>query len=85
MKHTQESLPEVKLILGEPFAVKGGSAISDKWKDKFPPYQRMVKKIAMDFNTAFVPYQMVFDEALEKAPVSHWCPDGCTLPWPVPS
>ena len=76
LNRTQEAIPEIRMILGEPFAVKGGSAITDAWNDNFPPYQKAVKEIADDFNAAFIPYQKVFDEALEKAPVSHWCPDG---------
>ena len=76
LNRTFESIPDLKLILGEPFAVKGGRAITEAWKDKFPPYQEIVRQIANDFNAPLVPYQKVFDEALELAPVSHWCPDG---------
>ena len=75
LKRTQDQIPDIKILLGEPFAVTGGSAITSEWKD-FPPYQRIIKEIATDFNASFVPYQRVFDEALEKAPASHWCPDG---------
>ncbi len=73
---TLEVLPEIKIMLGEPFAVSGGTAISATWKDKFPPYQQAVRQIATDFKATFVPYQKVFDTALERAPASHWCPDG---------
>ena len=76
LQRTFESIPDLKLILGEPFAVKGGRAITEAWKDKFPPYQEIVQQIAEDFKAPLVPYQKVFDEALEVAPVSHWCPDG---------
>ena len=76
LERTQKEVPGVKIILGEPFAVSGGRAITPDWKDAFPPYQQMVKEIASDFNAAFIPYQKVFDEAIGKAPVSHWCPDG---------
>ncbi|GJM28356.1 MAG: lipase [Cyclobacteriaceae bacterium] len=73
---TKEQLPDIKIILGEPFAVKGGSAITAEWSQGFRPYQNVVKEISDDLGTAFVPYQQVFDEALEKAPADHWCPDG---------
>jgi lysophospholipase L1-like esterase len=76
LNRTQQAIPGVKIIMGEPFAVKGGTAITEKWKSGFPPYQQMVKEIADDFNTTFVPYQQIFDQALDKAPVDHWCPDG---------
>lgn len=76
LERTKGETPGIKIILGEPFAVKGGSAITSEWKDGFPPYQTIVKEVAADLGTAFIPYQKIFDEALEKAPVDHWCPDG---------
>lgn len=76
LKRTQETIPGIKIILGEPFAVTGGSAITSEWQDNFPPYQRIVKEVASEFNASFIPYQQVFDQALEQAPASHWCPDG---------
>jgi len=76
LERTRKQLPSVKIILGEPFAVTGGSALTQEWQQSFPPYQVAVKEIAKKFDAAFIPYQKVFDQALEKGPVSHWCPDG---------
>ncbi|MDH3709694.1 MAG: SGNH/GDSL hydrolase family protein [Cyclobacteriaceae bacterium] len=76
LERTRKQLPEVKLILGEPFAVKGGSAITDVWEQDFPQYQSMVRNIAKDFQSGFVPYQQVFDDALSLGTVDHWCADG---------
>ncbi|MBX2816934.1 MAG: SGNH/GDSL hydrolase family protein [Saprospiraceae bacterium] len=75
LQRTKEELPDVKLIMGMPFAVKGGTAITSKW-DAFTAYQDACQEIALDFNAAIVPYQRIFDEALDEAPVSYWCPDG---------
>jgi len=76
LSRTKEQLPNVKLILCEPFAVAGGSAISEVWFPTFNDYQKSVKSIAADFDASFVPFQKVFDEALKVAPVDYWCPDG---------
>ena len=76
LTRTQTAVPGVKILLGEPFAVTGGRAITAEWQDGFTVYQQMVKEIASDFKATFIPYQKVFDEALELAPVAHWCPDG---------
>lgn len=73
---TKSRFPEIKILLGEPFAVKGGSALSAAWQRDFPPYQQVVKEVAADFQATFIPFQQVFDKALERAPVSYWCPDG---------
>lgn len=75
LDRTLKALPEVKLMLGMPFAVSGGSAINDRWGD-FTAYQQACKEISADYNTKMVPYQVVFDEALKEAPASYWCPDG---------
>ena len=64
-----------KLIIGEPFAVVGGSAIDDKW-ETFHPYRRVAKNLAGEFDAAFIPYHQIFDDALKLAPVDYWCPDG---------
>ena len=76
LTRTQTAIPGVKILLGEPFAVTGGRAITTEWQDGFTVYQQIVKEIASDFKATFIPYQKVFDEALELAPVGHWCPDG---------
>ncbi len=74
---TLGSFPDLKLIIAEPFAVDGGTAIDNaKWYPAFNAYREAAKNIAMDYNAGWVPYQQIFDEALEKAPVSYWCPDG---------
>lgn len=76
LQRTLDQFPQLKLILGEPFAVKGGSAITSAWEKEFPRYQQSVKEISGEFGAALVPYQKVFDQALEKGTVAHWCADG---------
>lgn len=76
LDRTLKVYPDVKLILGEPFAVKGGTAITDKWHPGFYDYQKAAAKIAKDYNAVWIPYQKVFDDALKTAPVAYWCPDG---------
>lgn len=76
LDRTKKALPNVKLMIGEPFAVAGGTAIGPAWDKDFPPYRVAAKKIAEDYGAVFIPYQSVFDEALSIAPVEYWCPDG---------
>jgi lysophospholipase L1-like esterase len=65
----------VKLILGEPFAVAGGTAIDERW-DQFAEYRQAARSIARDYGAVFLPYHTVFEEALAFARASYWCPDG---------
>ncbi len=76
LDRTLKDYPNLKLIIGEPFAVKGGTAINEKWFPEFPRYQEAARKIATDYKTAFIPFQKIFDDALKLAPVDYWCPDG---------
>lgn len=76
LDRTKQQLPEVKLIIAEPFAVKGGSAITDEWFPAFNAYQASTKAIAKDYDAHFIPLQQLFDNALKLAPVDYWCPDG---------
>ena len=74
---TLSNLPDVKIIIGEPFSVYGGTAIdSSKWYPAFDAYRAAAKRVAKDFDAVWVPYQTLFDEALQKADVEYWCPDG---------
>ncbi len=76
LERTKRALPNVKFMIGEPFAVDGGTAIDEKWDAKFDAYRHSAKAIAADFGAVFIPYHTIFKKALEKAPVSYWCPDG---------
>jgi len=76
LDRTLKTFPGIKLIIGEPFAVKGGSAIDERWSSTFKDYQYAATSIAKDYKAGFIQYQKIFDEALDFAPASYWCPDG---------
>ncbi|MDR2919076.1 MAG: SGNH/GDSL hydrolase family protein [Tannerella sp.] len=77
LKYTKEKLPNVQLVLCEPFAVKGGAAIDEpKWFPMFDDYRKALKQISDDFNAVFVPYQSAFDAAMKLAPARYWAADG---------
>ena len=76
LMRTKEALPNVKLIIGEPFAVNGIKAVKDSWYPDFYAYQTSAKNLAEEFNAIFIPYQKVFDEAQKVAPGVYWTADG---------
>ncbi|MEO1259381.1 MAG: SGNH/GDSL hydrolase family protein [Bacteroidota bacterium] len=75
LARTKKELPQIQLIIGEPFAVTGGSAINERW-DAFHDYRHVCKAVANDMGAVFLPYHSIFEEALKVAPVDYWCPDG---------
>jgi len=76
LKRTLSALPEVKLIIGEPFAVTGIRAADGSWYPEFDKYRAAAKKLADEFKAVFIPYQKVFDEAQKRAPGVYWTHDG---------
>lgn len=76
LERTLKALPNVKLIICEPFAVKGVKAVDDKWYPEFYDYQKAAKDIANQFGAVFIPYQKIYDEAQKKAPGAYWTGDG---------
>lgn len=76
LDRTREALPGVKLIIGEPFALRGGSAVDDDWYPTFNAYQAAARRVADAYEAVWIPYQSVFDEALGAAPATYWSPDG---------
>lgn len=76
IERTIKALPDLKLIICEPFAVPGVKAVDEKWYPEFYEYQKAAKEIALKFDTTFIPFQAVFDEAQKKAPGNWWTSDG---------
>jgi lysophospholipase L1-like esterase len=76
LERTKKALPDVKLIICEPFAVSGVKAVDDKWYPEFYSYQKAARDIADQFDATFIPYQKVFDEAQKHAPGVYWTEDG---------
>lgn len=76
LQRTKDKLPDVKLIIGEPFAVNKIKAVDDSWFPAFNDYRQAAKDIADQFGAYFIPYQSIFDEAQKKAPGVYWTGDG---------
>jgi lysophospholipase L1-like esterase len=76
LTQTKKILPDVKLVVCEPFAVLGCSAVNEKWYPAFDGYRVSAKKLALEFDAIFIPYQAVFDEAQKYAPGKYWTGDG---------
>ena len=76
LERTKQALPDVKLIIGEPFAVTGTKAVDDKWFPRFDEYRNAAREIAEKFQAVFIPYQSIFDKATKTAPAVYWTPDG---------
>ncbi|TXK33903.1 SGNH/GDSL hydrolase family protein [Pontibacter qinzhouensis] len=76
LDRTKQRLPEVKLIIGEPFAVPGIKSVDQTWFPAFNDYRQAAREIAASYGAVFIPYQSVFDKAQKTAPGVYWTYDG---------
>lgn len=75
---TTAALPNVKLILLEPFILPVGmvNKNAELWAAEVQKRQIVVRTLALKFNAIYVPLQDVFNKALQKAKADHWIWDG---------
>lgn len=75
---TVERLPEVKLLLMEPFALPGAGT-REGWETfarEVPLRAQAVREIAGEFHGMFLPLQARFDNACTLCPPEYWLMDG---------
>lgn len=73
---TKKQIPEIKFIICEPFYVLETTSVDETWIEPMKKYQAAAKKIAKEFDSIWIPFQKVFDEAIKYAPGSYWAGDG---------
>jgi len=75
LTRTRAALPDVRLVVCEPFVLRCG-AVDDSWFPEFDTYREAAKRVAVNHGTTWVPFQTMFDEAVQYAPPKHWAGDG---------
>jgi len=76
LARTLEALPGVKLVICQPFALPGTTAVDETWIEPVRAYQEAAFRLSKEFGTQWVPFQKVFDEAIKHAPARFWSSDG---------
>ena len=75
---TLDRLPDIKMILMEPFVLKA-SATEGQWdlfRGETEKRADAVRRIAEEYHQTFLPLQDMFDQATEIQPASYWLGDG---------
>lgn len=76
LNRTQENLPGVRLVVCEPFVLRCG-AVNDRWFPDFDHRRALCKAAAEEAGAVFVPFQSMFDAAVEAgSEPSVWAGDG---------
>ena len=75
---TKTALPDVKLVLCEPFVLTVGMVKRDPaaWHTAVSKLDEIVARLAAKHHAPAVQFQKVFDDATKRAPAEHWIWDG---------
>jgi len=72
---TRAAMPDVKLVICEPFVLQAGS-VDSSWFPEFDTYRDAARRMARKYSATWVAFQEMFDKALVYAPPEHWAGDG---------
>ena len=72
---TREALPQVHLIVLEPFVLRTG-AVDARWFPEFDQRRAAAARVAARARATFVPLQTVFNQQSRSAPPEYWAADG---------
>ena len=75
IEHTRSKLPDTRIVICEPFVLKCG-AVSDKWFPEFDERREAAVKLAAELKLTLVPFQQMFNRAVEHSPPDYWASDG---------
>lgn len=78
LAQTIAALPNVKIILLEPFITPGRATSPkwDVWQEHLKKFQAVVAKLGAKYHLPVVKLQKVFDDACQRAPAEYWVFDG---------
>ena len=83
IEEIKEALPEIKIMLLEPFVLPGVATKDDDDPTVWQRFDSLVranaaaaKRVAEKYSLPFIELQAGFDSLCEKAPASYWLADG---------
>ncbi len=78
IEEIKEALPDVKIMILEPFTLKGSGNCDyyDEFRKETLIRAEKTKLIAEKYNLSFIPLQNKFDEAAKTTPEGYWLADG---------
>lgn len=78
LQRTREHLPNVQLVLCEPFILPVGRTKEryPEWSAEIKKRQESVVRLSIEFNGVYVNFQDAFNDAIEKAPLEYWMWNG---------
>lgn len=75
LKETRAKLPNTQIVICEPFVLRCG-AVNDTWFPEFDLRREVANKLAAELKLTLVPFQTMFNDAINLAPPEYWAGDG---------
>jgi lysophospholipase L1-like esterase len=76
LQETRRALPQVRLVVGEPFALRCG-AVTERWFPEFEERRQVAVALAREAGAVLVPFQSAFDRVIvEGTAPEYWAADG---------
>jgi lysophospholipase L1-like esterase len=75
LEQTRQALPNVRLIVLEPFVLRCG-AVDDRWFPEFDARRAAAARVAARARASFVALQADFDQRARAVPPQYWAVDG---------
>lgn len=72
---TREALPDIRLVICEPFMVPCGE-VDQTWLEQFTQYREASRRVAAHARAVFVPFQTTMDQACQTTAPTLLAPDG---------
>jgi len=75
LERTRRALPDVRLVVLEPFVLRTG-AVNDTWFPEFDQRRAAAARVATRAGATFVPLHAMFERLSAQAPPAYWAADG---------
>lgn len=75
LARTRSALPEVRIVVLEPFVLRCG-AVTDDWFPEFDERRAAAGRVARDARATFVPLHGLFERLSRRARPEYWAADG---------
>ena len=75
LARTKQALPQVRLVVLEPFVLRTG-AVTSAWFPEFDLRRAAAARVAARAGATFVPLHDVFERLVAQAPAAYWSADG---------
>jgi len=78
LERTRRALPDVRLVVLEPFVLRTAAveAVHDHWFPEFDQRRAVAARVAAGAGATFVPLHAMFERLSAQAPPAYWSADG---------